>query len=72
MAPELIKSALAKGLTLNQTLAELGFTVASSRRLYSKDISLDGEVIATLDAHECWGWINDGCIDQSEAAGALS
>ncbi len=44
-------------LTLNQTLAQLGYTTQVGKGLYKKDILLNGEVVYTGDASEVWDWL---------------
>ena len=50
-------------MTLNQTLAALGFTTRQakdSKKAGSKDILRDGEVVFTGTAGDVWAWLRGG------------
>lgn len=50
----------AAGLSLNETLASLGYTTEQGHGLYAKKILRDGEVVFSGSAGEVWDWLRDG------------
>lgn len=46
-------------LTLNETLAKLGFTTRPGEHQYEKDILKDGKVVFTGSAGDVWDWLQE-------------
>lgn len=44
--------------TLNETLADLGYTTRKAPAMYAKHVLRDGEIVFTGDAAACWEWVN--------------
>lgn len=62
MEKTVIEAALAKELSLTATLADLGMTHRpSTTSQWRKDIVMNGKIVGSFNADQCWEWLRSGC-----------
>lgn len=61
LSPSLVRSVLARDLSLNESLAALGMTSvrAEGAAIGVKRFMRDGEIVFTGDARDGWRWLRE-------------